>query len=351
MTDSRGVSSTPLGIDGLERDHAARSASARYWMRGVSFATLHRALCFFAGSKSPVRSRDISSFVRGDLDRVRGVQPGATTIYRYRSTLDRLGLMSRQGSLWRVELANPLVCALVTLCPGEGASLVAQAKVHFAEAVLKHPDCRDLLLDLFMPDGSDALDFNTFCTGSTPVVWRHVRSGEHSRLLVWNRKTGQRRCYEDEQAVLSLLYGVRYWLRDELEIVDEYAELGENTVIMFAVYPVPERKRARETQVLDAVRFVLSARTDAPWTTLEVAGLIRRYCVERRQARRVLFAALDWLCRHRASSVVLVPTPVGVATLSASSVNREHLELGRYYRDGRGRLIGDVRVHADSQVP
>ncbi len=351
MIDSRGVPSAPLQKDGLGRGSAARSASARYWMRGVSFATLHRALCIFAGWESPVRSRDINAFVLGDLDCVRGMKPGATTLYRYRSTLHRLGLMSKQGRLWRVESTDPLVRALVALCPGKGASLAAQARIPFAEAVLRQPDCRALLFDLFMPDKYTALDFDTFCERSAPVVWRHMRSGRHSRLEVWNRHTGQRRCYEHEQAVLSVVYGLRYWVRDELEVVDEYAEIGENAVTLFAVYPVPEDKHAWEAQVLDAVRFVLGTRSGAQWTTLEVTDLIRRYCVERRRARRVLFAGLDWLCRHRASSVVLVPTPVAVATLSASSASREHLELGRYYRDGRGRFIGDVRIHMNVNVP
>ena len=351
MVDVRAVVSSSLRSGGGEGGPAARSASARYWMRGVSFATLHRALCAFELAQAPVRSQDISTFVRGDLERVGGPKPGATTLYRYRSTFHHLGLMSRQARSWRVELGDPLVHALVALCPGEGASLVAQARVPFAEVVLRHPDCRALLFDLIVSDACGALDFNTFCTRSAPVSWRHVRSGEHQRLEVWNRRTGYRRYYEDKQAVLSLLYGLRYWVRDELGVVDEYAELGENAATMFVVHPLPAGERAWEARVLDVVRFVLGVRSGAQWTTIEVAELIRRYCVERRQARRVLFAGLDWLCRHRAGSVALVPTPVAVATLSASSASREHLELGRYYRDARGRLIGDVRIHAAAECP
>ena len=299
-----------------------------------------------------MRSRDINAFVRDDLARSRGLNPGATTLYRYRSTLHRLGLMSNQGNSWRVELADALVHTLIGSCPGESPSLVPQARVPFAEAVLRHPDCRALLFDLFMPDHSSALDFSAFSARSTPVAWRHTRKGKHSRLELWNRHTGESRCYEQEQAVLSVVYGLRYWVRDELEIVDEYAELGENAATLFPVSPVPDRERAREARVLDAVRFVLGMRSDgAQWTTFEVSELIRRYCVERRQARRILFSGISWLCRHRARSVVLVPTPVAVATLSASSSNREHLELTRYYRDARGRLIGDVRIHVDAKVP
>lgn len=337
--------------EGVNRETAARSPSSSYWMRGVSFATLHRTIYAFAGAESPVRSRDISDFVSGDLRRVRGVSPGATTIYRYRSTLHRLGLMSKRARLWRVELDDPLVRTVVKLCPAEGPSLVAQARSHFADAVLRHPDCRAVLFDLFMPDGCGALDLRTFCARSTPVTWRHVRSGRHSRLEAWNRSTGQRQCHEHHQAVLSVLYGLRYWLRDELEVVDEYAERGENAAVLFPVHPLREGESGWDAQVLDAVRFVLGTRSGAPWTTLEVADLIRRYCVDRRQARRVLFAGIDWLRRHRPDSVALVPTPVAVATLSASSTNREHLELARYYRDGRGRLICDIRVHVNAEVP
>ena len=350
MRDAK-TTSRPERRERPAQGSAARSASSQYWMRGVSFATLHRTLCFFAGVKSAVRARDISAFVLGDLDHVRGVKASATTLYRYRSTLHRLGLMSRRGGLWHVELDDELVRSLTALCPGNSATLISHARVPFAEAVLRHSDCRALLFDLFMPDGCVGLDFGTFCARSAPVAWRHVRRGKQNRLEIWNRHTEQRRCYEHEQAVLAVLYGLRYWVRDELEVIDEYAELGANAATLFAVYPLPEGDRAREARVLDAVRFVLSARTGAHWTTLEVADLIRHYCVERRQPREVLFAALNWLCRHRARSVALVPTPVAVATLSASSASREHLELSRYYRDGRGRFIGDVRVHANAEVP
>ena len=298
-----------------------------------------------------MRSKEISAFVRDDLDRIRGVRPGATTVYRYRSTLFRLGLMSMRGRSWIVEPCDPLVAALVALDPGQGPSLVSQARVPLAEVVLRHPDCRALLLDLFVPDACDALHFDTFCTRSAPVSWRHEQHGKQHRLKVWNRHTGEFLHHEHEQAVLSVLYGLRYWIRDELEMVDEYAELGDNAATLFTVSPPPEGGSAWEARVLDAVRFVLGERSGATWTVFEVADLIRRYCVERRQARRVLFAGLDWLCRHRASSVALVPTPVAVATLSASSASRDHLELGRYYRDGRSRLISDVRIHADAQVP
>ena len=343
-------SSPPAGVGNSAVE--ARSASARYWMRGVSFATLHRALCTFYRSAAPVRSRDLSAFVTADLERVRTARPGATTVYRYRSTLHRLGLMSKQAHSWRVEMGDPLVRALVTVPPGDGALLVSPARALFADVVLRHPDCRALLLNLLVSDACGALNFDTFCTRSDPVTWRHVRRGVHHRLEVWNRRTGQARCYEEKQAVLSLLYGLRYWVRDELGVIDEYAELGENATTMFAVHPVAlEDGPAWEARVLDAARFVLGARSDPKWTTMEVADLIRRYCIEHHQPRQVLFAGLDWLCRCRAKSVALVPTPVAVATLSTSSASREHLELGRYYRDARGRLIGDLRIHADAEVP
>lgn len=299
-----------------------------------------------------MRSRDISAFVAADLERVRAARPGATTVYRYRSTLLRLGLMSKQARLWRVEMGDPLVRALVTLPPGEGALLASSARVPFADVVLRHPDCRALLFDLTVSDARGTLDFDSFCTRSDPVTWRHVRLDDRHRLEVWNRCTGRSWCYEEKQAVFSLLYGLRYWVRDELGVIDEYAELGENAATMFAVHPVaPDDGPAWEARVLDAVRFVLSVRSDPKWTTMEVADLIRRYCIEHHQPRRVLFAGLDWLCRRRAKSVALVPTPVAVATLSTSSASREHLELGRYYRDARGRLIGDLRIHADAEVP
>ena len=157
-----------------------------------------------------MRASDINDFVRGDLERVRGSKPGATTLYRYRSTLHRLRLMRKEGRSWRAATGDPIVRTLVASRPGNGASLTAEAKVPFAEAVLRHEDCRVLLLDLFMPEGGSTVDFETFCAQSAPVVWRHSRSGKNPRLEMWNRQTGQQWCYEHKQAVLAVLYGVRY---------------------------------------------------------------------------------------------------------------------------------------------
>ena len=273
MIDTKGDCPTPLRIDGGKHGSGTESPSARYWMRGVSFATLHRALCDFAGAGTPMRARDINAFVGGDLERVRGLKLGATTLYRYRSTLHRLRLMRKEGRLWRVDVGDQIVSTLVATCPSKGEWLATEARVPFAEAIVRHRDCRALLLDLFMPEAKSPVNFETFCAQSKPVAWRHSRRGNHARLEMWNRQTGQRWTYEHKQAVLAVLYGLRYWLRDELGVVDEYAELGENTVTLFAVYPTPEEEQAQESQVLEAARFVLSARNDSEWTTLQVADL------------------------------------------------------------------------------
>ena len=221
----------------------------------------------------------------------------------------------------------------------------------FAKLVVRNLDCRTLLFDLFMGRSRRTPDFDTFCSTSTPVAWRHAASGKSQHLDLWNSDTGERKRHVDMQAVLAVLDGLRNRARDELHMIDEYAELGQDATTWFAIRDPGKGGRTRTRRILHAVRCILAVKTDEEWTTYAVSDFIRGVCIPHRTPRSVLFAALDWLCRHRSASILLVPTPRAVATLASSSAGREHIELARYYRDRRGRFISDIRIHRHTEPP
>ena len=320
-------------------------------MRSLSFATLHRVVWSFARTGRPVAAREINAVVNAEREGAKGAVPSLTTLYRYRATLQRLGLMHRATKRWTVNLHHPVVAALAEVPPSGDSLLCATARSLFVDLVLSQPDCRSLFFDLFMPGPGWAPDSVAFCTQAAPVAWRHVKGGRTRHLELSNEATAQHWRHVEPQAALAILYGLRYWARDELRMIDEYAELGRSTTVWFPISAPADTDLARKRKIFHAVRFLLAKSRPGPWTTHAISDLIAHYCIPCRESRSVLFSAIDWLCRWRSNRIALVPTPLAVATLASSSASREHLELTRYYRDPCGRLISDIRIHTDTEPP
>ena len=80
---------------------------------------------------------------------------------------------------------------------------------------------------------------------------------------------------------------------------------------------------------------------------LSVSDLIVEYCQDHRQPRNVLFGAFDWLRRRWPGHTILVPTPLGLATLAATSAEQQKLALRRYYKPANGPYVSHIRFHHD----
>ena len=191
-----------------------RSASAKFWMRGVAFATLHRALWSAARKAQPVRAHDINDAVRSDWQRERGREPSATTLYRYRTTLERLDAMRRGRRVWAVNRDDENVRMLVQTAPQNTRKVSGRVREAFGNLVLSNRDCGTLLFDMFATTGESSATLAAFSGQSSCIVWRHQRSSDcQKRLDLWNESTGARRTYTEDQAIRAVLYGLRYWAR------------------------------------------------------------------------------------------------------------------------------------------
>jgi hypothetical protein len=210
----------------------------------------------------------------------------------------------------------------------------------FASLVLQNPDCRRHFFDLFTPD-TRALDPEEFRRLGCSVVWNRVRrkAGGSDVLLVGSHgaRSITLRKYSE---VNGILYGIRYWARDELNLVDEFYRDGRGSVM----YPVVEGVGTDGPR--DVVQDILSLIVDdKEWTVLSISQLIEYCCERRRRSLSRLFAAISWLYANHQGHIVLIPTSRSFATISARSRQREEFELRAYYRDSSGRYISHVRLH------
>ena len=325
-----------------------------YWMRAVSFAGLHRLLKAVAGFPNGLRACEINKLVQenGIALHRRSSPPAPTTLYHYRNTLLHLRALRRDGRKLHINDDNPDVCRLLgQTAPANGdQSLRDVARDPFATLVLKNEQCRSLFFDLFMP-----LDANSDCVSSfrqtgVPVKWTRHRSSQASEVILQNIKTSRTVRCESPVSVAAILYGVRYWARDELGLIDEYCQQADGGTLMFPVSrPCPSAKGIN-APVRQTAYFLLSLRTPGEWTRLSVFDLITRCCVEQRQPISVLSDAIDWLLREWPHHTVPIPTSRALATLTATSPQRETLELRRYYKTSNGPYISHIRVHKDIKV-
>ena len=320
------------------------------WMRAVSFAGLHRVLTAVGAAPNGLRAKDINDLVlEQKITLTRRVsQPKPTTLYHYRNTLLRLHALKRHGQRLRANVNNPNVRALLLedAPANDDQSLSEAAREHFAALVLSNDHCRMLFFDLFLPSDKNTASVSDFREHGDPISWTREMPSRYSAVIFENTKTG-RKVRHLSESVPAILYGLRYWARNELSLVDEYNNRADNSTIMFPISNPSSSPEAHNSAVLHAVHFMLDQRTFREWTLFSIAGLIGDYCQTHRQPRAVLFDAIDWLSREWPHHIILIPTSLSLATLSATSPQQRRLVLRRYYKRSHGPYISHIRVHKD----
>ena len=342
-------------VEGTVRTSDSSVRRSQYWMRSVSFAGLHRILNLV--SESPLkalRASEIDALVleRGVANTLRGTGPAPTTAYHYRNTLLQLRLLRRDGRLLRINEADPDVQAIVDIPCVDPASrdLPIAAMDHFASLLLRNHQCRSLFFDLFMPVGEEGYSLRGYRHAGTPVVWRRMTSKTNRHILFHNETTGRTKRYMTRLSITAIPYGLRYWARDELQLLDEYFRGADGSTVMF---PVLRRstKPSSVTSTVAAVRWLLRQRDKHEWKSLSIPDTIVNYCRQLRIPRNVVFDAITHLVQRWPYHVVLIPTSPSLATISAMSPKAEVLALRNYYRAPDGRYISHVRIHKEIPLP
>ena len=324
---------------------------SKYWMRAISFTGLHRILKAVADFPNGLRASEINKLVQEkDISLTRRSSPPApTTLYHYRNTLLHLRALKRDGQMLRVNYDDPDVYKLLRqLAPANGDQpLCNTAKDLFAALVLKNEQCRSLFFDLFMASDASSDSVSNFRQNGVPVKWSRPYSSRTKEVIFQNSTTGRTARLTSHASVAAILYGVRYWARDELELIDEYTQRPDGSTIMFPVLQTSPSEKGIDSAVLHTIRFILSLRKPGEWTSFSVFDLIVRCCENRRQPIRVLFRAIDRLLHEWPHHIVLIPTSRALATLSATSPQRENLQLKQYYKTSNSPYISHIRIHRD----
>jgi hypothetical protein len=315
--------------------------ASRFWMRPVSFAGLLRILQLVAEFPGGLRARDLDALVRERQIRLtrKDVAPARTTLYHYRNTLLHLQALRRDNRRLLTNTQNPCVQILLAQPSPDNVTLNTTTCEAFATLVLQNEDCKTHFFNLFMP-GTDTYTVQQFRTAGCSVTWRW-QGDEHSREVVFQNDHDKPLHLQSPSETKSILYGLRYWARDELRLIDEFFREDRGS-IMYPIFAT-----AGEASTQEIIRRILSLRPEgAEWTTFSLHDLAVSCCEQRRQPLAKLFDAIAWLSEKYPGHVVLIPTSRSFATFTAPSRQREEFELRGYFRDRQGRYISHVRLHS-----
>lgn len=322
-----------------------------YWMRSVWFAGLHRILKAVAGFPHGLRARELNQLITENklLRTRRGSAPAPTTLYHYRNTLLRLGALKRNGRMLCINVDDPDVYELLNQPTPNTAdqSLCVGAIDSFAELVLRNPQCRSLFFDLFLPLDTGPTSVAAFRQSGSSVNWTRHNSVGTTHVMFRNDTTGRTATCRSPASIAAVLYGLRYWARDELKLIDEYSQRSNHSTVMFPVSLSGDTGPVVDSAVLQTVRYILSLRGSGEWTLFAVSDLIAQCCKERRLPIQVLFRAIDWMLSEWPNHTVLIPTSRALATLTATSAQRDALALRRFYKMLNGPYISHIRIHKD----
>ncbi|MHB0875202.1 MAG: hypothetical protein ACYC5O_04050 [Anaerolineae bacterium] len=260
-------------------------------------------------------------------------------MYHYSNTLYRIGVLERRARRYHVQVSDPDVCMLIgALQPGKGKLSLAEAAA-FARLVVGNSDCQDHFFGMFVGGGAPTLD--SLLTQGEPVAWRWESTLDKPLVLLRSADGRTEKVLSSEEQIQAILWGVRYWARDELGFLDELY-LEDEGMVMYPVVPGPP---AAEPRLLPALMRMVSEGHTGAWTTLSVRQVARELGPAYHVSLMVVFATLLDLYRKYPQYTVLIPTSQSFATLTARGRLAEALQMRSYLVDEQGRLVSHVRLH------
>jgi hypothetical protein len=324
-----------------QKKHIAQSP--HLWMRGhYSFNELRDLVVLLKEHPQGLRPMELNRIVRErELIRTqKGNEPKATTLYHYRRALLNLGIVKYRGGNLVIASDDAVVARLVDSL-GYKRILSPQERHAFTELVLRNSECRQNFFDYFMP-GDGSYSPGEFVEEGVPVIWQAL-SREKTRLVMFSHLDreviGQ---IATEVEIQAILYGLRYWAKYQLLLIDElYREDIGNLM-----FPIREPGSVPEETIKQAILSEISPETE--WTVLSVQDLIYKWAVGLRVPVTRVFNTITHIYHEHPGLVALVSISRRLAAFTANSRFREDFELrSSYLQDERGRYISHIRFHRD----
>lgn len=326
------------------------------WMRWVNFRALRDLLLLVGDHPDGLRANELERLATDEcvLRRRDGRPHARSTHYHHRRTLEKLGLLGKQGHNLVLNSRSPEI-GVLTERARLRQRLQPSEKEAFANAILRDKDCHDSFFENFLLTPEPAGDVSTFVEQAHPIEMRVLSEHEQEARLGLNLvhhdlRSGSRRVairtatgtdwhvLEGANAVQAIHFGLRSWCVDQLGFLD-FVYRADGTFTMFPRHIVAQvTDRVLAAEMFSDLEFIDG------WATIRIpdcalaVGVSHRVSVE--QAKGVL---ADWLKSH---PDLVAGLPTRLEFITAGLPDRQHaLALKSYLRSDSGAYVSHVRIH------
>ena len=311
------------------------------WMRWLDFRAMRDLLVVIGAHPHGLRANELERIATEERLLLRhDGRPYAPSIhYHHRRTLERLGLLRKQGHRFALNGQIPETTVFADQARLR-EPLDPPEKAAFANTALRNPDCYDVFFSSFLPSPVRAPNVATFVDHAQPVeLVAHSRGGDRSRrVAIRPVGTDEWRLLMGSNAVQAVHFGLRSWCVDQLGFMDATCS-ASGTYVIYPKHIVPRLSdQELALEMFDAIDF------DGDWAMVRIpdcslaTGIAKRVSVD--QAKGVL---MDWLTGHP-DLVAGIPTRVGFITEGLA--DRQHaLLLKGYLRSKGGAYLSHLRIH------
>lgn len=311
------------------------------WIRSVSFVSLRELIYALSLLNNEFRAKDINevAFHLPFVVTQKGEKPSPTTMYHFRNILLHLGVFIRNRQMYSINFDDSLVTDLINCLKPGSSELTQEERIAWGELILRAHDCRTHFFDLFV--SKMEYDLKIFIEQGGVIAWQPLESPKGRTIRLYNIFNGSKTTLlQSEDEIQAILYGIRYWSRNELKIIDEFflEDLGG------VMYPLEISTENKENQIIAYFREELS-NEEYQWHTFSVRDILFKLGPKLRLPVNVIHGTIIKLQKNYSEFIVFIPTAKSFATLTASTNVAEKYQLRGYFLDEKGRYISHIRIH------
>ncbi len=315
------------------------------WMRWISFQKLRDLLLIVAeqeGELSPKKLYE-ESIKQGILFSDKGKSLSVTTAYHYRTILQRFGLIKVEKDYYYLNHSNVFMSKLVDR-GRKGQPLSYEEKRVFANVIIAQKDCRYWFFDLFLPGSDLVYDLDEWIRQGNPIsisgsLRKLGKKFSQKPVVIRSSVTTESRVLDSADRIQAVLWGLRLWCTEQLQIADELFELDRG----YRIFPV---RHPDQVDRLEVVKTILrSIRHQDEWVTLRVPDITAEWAPRLRISATELHECFKRLQQTLPGLVVFVPAPVTFITMVTPFERRDKAILNAYLHDSGGEYVSHIRLH------
>ena len=184
-------------------------------------------------------------------------------------------------------------------------------------------------------------DLQKFIEQGESIAWQAIENLKTRSIRLYNITTHENNLVlQSEDEIKAILYGVRYWARNEIKIIDELflEDLGG------VMYPIDVTTVSKEDQIVAYLQKAISIE-NSQWLTLSIRDILLKLGPQLRLPVNAIHKIIIKLQNNYSEFIVFIPTAESFATITASSKVVEKYQLRGYLQDEKGRFISHMRIH------